>query len=186
VVPPAVTDATKAFADVARQVIALTTQLDRAGHPVPGSGPGSDWPPPSATLEAHATRNGTSLDKARRKVLFETFIAWFLIRTGLKVGGFDARRYARIVGDNADFRKFDDGLKMTVDCDDATRKALDDLLSAAQMRGVLHYGMVAQSEAMMTCIVPSFMQDDHVHFIDGAAGGYTQAAAQIKARLKSG
>ena len=35
---------------------------------------------------------------------------------------------------------------------------------------------------MMTCIVPSIMQDDHIHFIDGADGGYTEAATRIKAR----
>jgi len=35
---------------------------------------------------------------------------------------------------------------------------------------------------MMTCIVPSIMDDNHVHFIDGASGGYTQAATGIKAR----
>jgi hypothetical protein len=33
---------------------------------------------------------------------------------------------------------------------------------------------------MMTCIVPSILTDDHVHFIDGAAGGYTQAARLMK------
>ena len=36
---------------------------------------------------------------------------------------------------------------------------------------------------MMTCIVPSAMKGDHVHFVDGAAGGYTQAAARMKSRL---
>jgi hypothetical protein len=28
--------------------------------------------------------------------------------------------------------------------------------------------------------VPSILTDDHVHFIDGAAGGYTQAARLMK------
>ena len=34
----------------------------------------------------------------------------------------------------------------------------------------------------MTCIVPSITQDDHIHFIDGAAGGYARAVAQLKTR----
>ena len=29
----------------------------------------------------------------------------------------------------------------------------------------------------MTCIVPSPFADDHVHFLDGAGGGYALAAA---------
>nr|WP_254449116.1 DUF3095 domain-containing protein [Thalassococcus sp. S3] len=179
VVPQAEADPT-AYRAALTRVIDRAARLDRGGHPAPVSGPGSDWPPPGATLEAHATRRGASLGRARRKVLVETFIAWLLIRTGLKLGGFDARRYARIVGANADFRKMDDGLKMTLDCDAATQQALEAELSEAAAQGILRYGISVQDEAMMTCIVPSFLQDDHVHFIDGASGGYTQAAALMK------
>jgi Protein of unknown function (DUF3095) len=34
----------------------------------------------------------------------------------------------------------------------------------------------------VTCIVPSQLSRDHMHFIDGAAGGYAQAAQQMKAK----
>ena len=34
----------------------------------------------------------------------------------------------------------------------------------------------------MTCIVPSPMTRDHMHFIDGAAGGYAMAASNLKAK----
>lgn len=172
-------------ADVAKvydQIVTLSQGLARGGHPVPARGPGSDWPPPGATLEAHATRGSGSLGKARRKALFESFMAWLLIRTGIKLGGFDARGYARVVGQNADFRKVDDGLKMTIDCDPATHAQIEAVLSAAAEREVIQYGTATQDEAMMTCIVPSIMTDDHVHFIDGAAGGYTLAASRMKGR----
>jgi hypothetical protein len=33
----------------------------------------------------------------------------------------------------------------------------------------------------MTCIAPLPSRSDHVHFIDGATGGYTLAATQLKA-----
>ena len=85
------------------------------------------------------------------------------------------------VAGNADFRKFDDGLKMTIDCDDATVTDLRAILDVAVKAGTIRYGLHQQDEAMMTCIVPSAMQNDHVYFIDGASGGYTQAAAAIKA-----
>ena len=181
VVPEEEIDA-RAFASVAAQVIDIAYPLDREGHPAPAAGPGSAWPPPGATLEAHAQRGTSSVAKARRKVLVETFIAWLLVKTGIKLAGFDARRYARVVGENADFRKFDDGLKMTIDCDFATRDKILTVLESAQDAGVLRFGASEQSEAMMTCIVPDFMRDDHVHFIDGAAGGYTLAASRMKAR----
>jgi hypothetical protein len=35
---------------------------------------------------------------------------------------------------------------------------------------------------MMTCFAPSPSRSDHVHFIDGAQGGYAAAAAALKAR----
>jgi hypothetical protein len=169
-----------AIAEVYGRIIRLTEGLVRCGHPAPVEGPGSSWPPKGAALEAHAARRAGSLRAAKAKALFESFVAWVLIRTGIKVGGFDARRYARIVGDNADFRKLDDGLKMTLDCDTETQAKIETLLAKAQAGGLLRYGIATQDAAMMTCIVPSIMTDDHVHFIDGAAGGYTQAASQMK------
>ena len=36
---------------------------------------------------------------------------------------------------------------------------------------------------MMTCFTPSPTRSDHVHFIDGAQGGYAAAAAALKAAL---
>jgi len=169
-----------AFAQLASQVVGLAGGLDRSGHPGDPGGPGVDWPPAGAGLEAHAQHGTGSLGAARRKALFESFVAWLLIKTGLKLGGFDARRYRRVVGQNADFRKYEDGLKMTVDCDPQTETQLRALLDHAVAEGVVKYGMHAQSEAMMTCIVPSILTDDHVHFVDGASGGYTVAAQAIK------
>lgn len=171
--------------DVARvykQVIAIAGRLERGGHPAPQVGMVSRWPPAGATLEAHAARRSGALGAAKRKALFESFVAWVLIRTGLKIGGFDARRYARIVASNADFRKLDDGLKMTLDCDAETQTRLQEVLEDAEDRGIIRFGMATQDEAMMTCIVPSILTDDHLHFIDGAAGGYTQAASRMKMR----
>jgi hypothetical protein len=132
-------------------------------------------------LDAQVSRAGMNLAKRRRQVLLETALAWVLLTLGLKIGGFDPKKYKQDVSGNADFRKFDDGLKMTIDCDAATVADLRALLDAAAQAGIIRYGLHEQDEAMMTCIVPSAMQNDHVHFIDGAAGGYTQAAAAIKA-----
>jgi len=169
-------------AGVYRQVIDIAEALDQSGHPAPLHGMGTRWPPAGATLEAHAARAGGSLKMAKRKALFESFIAWLLIWAGLKLGGFDARRYARVVAANADYRKLDDGLKMTLDCDPDTHRQLEAVLSRAASDKLIRYGIAAQNEAMMTCIVPSIMTDDHLHFVDGAAGGYTKAASVLKGR----
>ncbi|MGJ8627340.1 MAG: DUF3095 domain-containing protein [Sulfitobacter sp.] len=169
-----------AFSKLTREVLALVHGLERDGHPAEEKGPGIKWPPAGATLEAHAQHGQGPLGKARRTALLQSFIAWVLIKTGLKLGDFDARRYRRIISKNADFRKFDDGLKMTLDCDDATLNQLRVMLEKATADGTIRFGLHAQSEAMMTCIVPSIHTDDHVHFVDGASGGYTAAAHAIK------
>ncbi len=168
------------FYALTKEVSDIVEHLDRAGHPADESGPGASWPPAGATLEAHAQRGHGSIGKARRKALFESAVAWMLGKTGLKIGGFDMRRYQRMVGQNADFRKFEDGLKMTLDCDPDTQTKLHHILEEAAEHGIIRYGIHTQEQAMMTCIVPSIMTDDHVHFVDGASGGYTAAARTLK------
>ncbi|MDA8870448.1 DUF3095 domain-containing protein [Rhizobiaceae bacterium] len=167
-------------AGVLRAVVELTAGLERNGHPVPPEGPGYRWIPDGLELEARATHRGMPLAKRKRQLLAETFIAWLFFRTGLRVGGFDPKHYTATTGANADFRKLDDGLKMTLDCDAATRTSLEALLADAQARGLVRYGLVEQDNAIMTCIVPSVMEDNHVHFVDGAQGGYTAAARAMK------
>ncbi|WP_189678969.1 DUF3095 domain-containing protein [Seohaeicola zhoushanensis] len=164
------------FARTAEAVLSIARALDRDGHPIPVQGAPVGWPPSGIALEAQAGRRN------RLALLAETFFAWAVLRFDLRVGRFDPRAYKQAVGRNADFRKFDDGLKMTLDCDPETVSRLRAVLDAAQAEGSIRYGLYEQEEAMMTCIVPSAMQEDHVHFIDGAAGGYALAAAQIKAR----
>jgi len=34
----------------------------------------------------------------------------------------------------------------------------------------------------MTCLTPSVYRSDHMHFLDGAAGGYLAAAASMKGK----
>jgi hypothetical protein len=38
---------------------------------------------------------------------------------------------------------------------------------------------------LITCLVPSVLQDDHLHFLDGAGGGYALAAKGLKERLSA-
>ena len=109
-----------------------------------------------------------------------------LHKTNLSLGRFNARDYAREVADNSDFRKFDDGLKMTVDVDDAHRRRLEALLAEAEAKGVCHYGMHRQDSALMTCFVLTPMSKDHVHFIDGGNGGYALAARDLAMKLDAG
>ena len=167
-------------AGVAQRVLEITKRLDRGGHPVPAEGPGVGWPPEGLALEAHATHGRTSLLRRKAYLLAATFMAYVLFKTRWRAGTFDPSHYVQTTRDNADYRKFDDGLKMTIDCDAETRMKIEAVLKRAQADGIVSYGLFEQDEAIMTCIVPAVSRDDHVHFIDGAAGGYTSAATAIR------
>ncbi len=178
---PAEADRQGEFDGFAQALITVVEQSERGCRPIPDAGPGVSWPPEGLALEAHASRGRGSLILTKAKLLAETFLAWIIFRTKLKPGGFDPVHYQLTTGLNADFRKFEEGLKMTLDCSPPVRDQLVAMLDEARAAGILRYGIHEQDDCMMTCIVPSIMTDDHIHFIDGAKGGYTAAAMQMKA-----
>ncbi len=69
---------------------------------------------------------------------------------------------------------------MTVDCAPETVARLRALLEEAAAAGIVRYGLHLQDEALMTCVVPSVLSADHMHFVDGADGGYASAARQLR------
>ena len=175
-----------AVAAVSHRVVAMTRELAGGGHPVPPEGPGVKWPNEGISIEAHASRGKGSLLWRKIELLATTLVAHFFFLTRVKVGAFDPTHYIQVTRDNADFRKFDDGLKMTIDCDADTRARIEAALMEASGAGIVSYGLFEQDSAIMTCIVPTVTSDNHVHFIDGAAGGYTSAAMAIKDEHNTG
>jgi hypothetical protein len=169
-----------AFRKVIEDVIALVERSPDAGRPVPAGGPPLRWPPAGADFEARAARGG-SLLKRRAAVLTFTLFAYLIMRFGISVGGFVPKTYVQQVVENSDFRKYDDGLRMILDCEPELERALTQRLAAAASGGIARYGLHRQDAAMMTCFTPSALRSDHVHFIDGARGGYASAATALKA-----
>ena len=169
-----------AFRRLIEDIIALVERSPDAGRPVPSGGPPLRWPPAGADFEARAARGG-SLLKRRVVVLGYTLFAYLVMRFGISVGGFIPQTYLQQVVENSDFRKYDDGLRMILDCTPELERALTQLLADAAAGGIVRYGLHRQDAAMMTCFTPSAVRSDHVHFIDGARGGYASAATALKA-----
>ena len=169
-----------AFRRVVEDIIGMVERSPDEGRPVPAGGPPLRWPPAGVEYEARAARGG-SLAKRRAIALAFTLWAYVVIRFGIKVGNFVPKNYVRQVVENSDFRKYDDGLRMILDCTEELRDALAERLASAAANGLVRYGLHGQDAAMMTCFVPSVMRADHVHFIDGARGGYAAAATALKA-----
>jgi hypothetical protein len=170
----------RAFRKVIEDVVALAERTPDAGRPVPAQGPPLKWPPAGRDYEARAARGG-SLLKRRGFVLAFSLWAYLVMRFGITVGDFVPKRYLQQVVENSDFRKYDDGLRMILDCTPELADALARRLTDAAANGVVRYGLHRQDAAMMTCFTPSVMRADHVHFIDGARGGYASAATALKA-----
>jgi hypothetical protein len=100
----------------------------------------------------------------------------------LTFGGVDWGRYQREVVENTDCRKFDDQLRQVLSGTPRQREELAWFLEERQVRGELVYGLHAAPSALMTCLIFN-RHGEHVHFVDGAEGGYAAAAARMKQQL---
>ena len=165
-------------ADIAEWIAALVRD-DRGGHPIPESGPGFTWPPEGLELEARATRGDKPLSSQKRLLYLITLLAWILDKTGVPLGSFDPKRYRRYTALNTDYRKIQDGLRMTVSLSPSQLLRLRDYLGERRDHGLIRYGICEQDSAVLTCFVPSISSDSHFHFVDGAGGGYAEAATSM-------
>lgn len=171
---------TASFRDLIRNIVAIASSEERGGHPVPADGPTPGMTRQSLDLEAKAQAPKGHRMRARLNAIMQYVLGNTLARFNMKLGDFDGRRYKSDVSDNSDFRKFDDGLKMTIDVDGERLARIEDMLEQASAQGICRYGLHRQENALITCFVLNPMQRDHMHFIDGAAGGYALAATRLK------
>jgi hypothetical protein len=170
-----------AFRAAIAHIATIVERTPEAGRPVPGQKLRLTWPPKGADLEARASRRpGESIRVRKIKVLAWTLFVFLIMRFGIRVGGFIPAKYTRELIDNSDFRKFDDSLRMVLDCTPELADEIERHLADCAARNIVRYGTHRQAAAMMTCFTPSPMNPNHVHFIDGAQGGYAIAASALK------
>jgi Protein of unknown function (DUF3095) len=168
-----------AYWDVIARLLALAAQRDAAGRPVTRETLRTKWPPTGLELEARTRRRaGRSLRRARWRVGLETLLAYLVFRWGVRAGTFVPQTYLAEVAENSDFRKYDDGLRMTLDCTAALAGAIEALLEDAARHGAVRFGLHRQDAALVTCFTPSLF-GEHFHFVDGASGGYAAASQRL-------
>jgi hypothetical protein len=126
--------------------------------------------------------SGPSFEAARKNARKKALIGSVLIGVGASAGGFDGKRYPVELVENTDFRKFDETLRMVLDLSETEIAALEYYLESERAAGRLVYGLHRAPSALITCFVRSYA-GNHVHFVDGANGGYALAAKQLKAQL---
>lgn len=118
----------------------------------------------------------------RAWALLENNVGRMLMRQGWNAAGFDGANYATTVALQTDFRKFDDMLRAVLDMSADSHQKLRSYLEQERQSGALIYGTHSAGAALITCAVFD-RQDRHVHFVDGAKGGYALAAKELKAQL---
>ncbi|MBJ6124428.1 DUF3095 domain-containing protein [Microvirga splendida] len=161
------------------KVLALA-EGQEAGRPLSDKGPPLASPFKGFAMEAKTVRTGGLRLWPLARLAAGRLVSFIVFRTGRHFGDFDPVRYRHQLVENTDFRKFDDGLRMTLDCTPALADRLETMLSEAEEQGIARYGLHRQEAALMTCFVPSPTRADHIHFVDGAMGGYAMAAQALK------
>ncbi len=178
---PAVAESEAGFRELVGDILRMTGRESEAEHPMIDLARGLAWPPPGLDIEARTLRGaGQPLFLRKLLVGLHSLGGWAVFRFGIPVGGFRPERYMREMVANADYRKYDDGLRMTLDCTPALADRLEARLLAAEQAGIARFGLHRQDSAIVTCFTPSPLRSDHVHFIDGASGGYAAAASRLK------
>lgn len=172
-----------AFRRLVSDVVAMAGNQERQGHPLPAEGPPIKLSMKGCRSEILGAPPGLSRVKTAFSVFTQTALIFLLSKLGLKAGSFDPKVYREDVSANSDFRKYDDGLKMTVDIDEAKVDMITRRLQEAETAGICLFGLHVQDSALVTCLVPTPLSRDHMHFVDGGSGGYAMAASRIKKNL---
>lgn len=98
---------------------------------------------------------------------------WFRTEAG--------KAYMHSLVERADTLVLDGRINTIMSGSAAQRRALSAALDELEDAGLLYYGLHTGQASVMTCFVRD-LKDDHIHFIDGEQGGYTQAAKMLKAK----
>ncbi len=115
----------------------------------------------------------------------KALLANFMLKLNVSAGGFSPEKYKNEVATQSDFKKFDDNLRMVIDCTVRQAAEMESLLKDAHEAGHIYYGIYKADHAVLTCVTFSASTGDHVHFVDGEGCGYTMASVKLKQQLKA-
>lgn len=141
------------------------------------------WPPKGLAAEAKATRGDRSYLSRLVELYVESFIQWILEWFNLSAGDYNAPVYREELQNSSDHCKFDDVLRMVLDCTPEQVEGVHALLDSLHQQGDIDYGVFETERALMTCLLFDLKSSQHVHFVDGDDGGFYSASIGLKEQI---
>lgn len=117
------------------------------------------------------------------KLRYENLIGGLFMRFNIKHGEAEWGNYKTDFVANSDYRKLDDLYRTVLTASQADYQTLLDWLKTQYQLGRLYYGVHQSDAAIVTCLI-SKTGVDHMHFVDGADGGYALAAQALKTQMR--
>lgn len=118
------------------------------------------------------------------RIAAESLIGGFFMRQNINTSTMDWEAYKSDMRRHTDYRKFNDSLKFVITGTIAQRMKMTKFLEQLYAKGDAVFGVHPSSSVMITCFVENF-DKQHIHFVDGADGGYTMASRELKKRRKA-
>lgn len=145
--------------------------------------PGSRTPISIPMLKLKATIEKIGLEMRMR---FSGFRPFYLLVNWVKslLGYFyfqtkKGKQYLHQLVNMSDTLVIDGKINTVISGTSQQRNLLEAELNKLERNGDISYGLYVSKESVMSCYVRS-LNEDHIHFVDGAEGGYTKAAGILK------
>lgn len=114
--------------------------------------------------------------------LVASWIAWFFGYVYFRTSR--GRNYLNSLVEMSDTLVIDGKINTVITGTPQQRQQLQTALDGMEAAREIFYGLHVSNESVMSCYVHD-LKDGHIHFVDGAEGGYTKAAGILKQKLRN-
>ncbi len=115
---------------------------------------------------------------------FELLKSWFINIYGyIYFRTARGKKYLKQLVEMSDTLVIDGRINTVITGTAQQRLALQKELNQLEKDNKILYALYVSGESIMSCYVRD-LEDDHIHFVDGADGGYTQAAGILKQKIR--